>query len=141
MMSLFLKTNLTIPMVLFNRSIHKKKHIGFQPYLLPTAAPPSPFPSSSTRLDQELHQGGGPITNELLKVYSRRPTAPQTARTLEPEVSPDSTNEGTKSSGNPDLPIAVRKRVRKCTQYPLSTHLTYAKLSHEYKVLLQKWTV
>jgi len=39
---------------------------------------------------------------------------------------------------NLDVPIALRKGVRSCTQYPISSYLTYSKVSPKYRDFTSK---
>jgi len=75
-----------------------------------------------------------------LQVYSRRPKAhpeEQQNQSSLPDVGLPENNTEDESTSNDNLdwamPIALRKGVRSCVKYPMSNHLTYAKLSPQYK--------
>ena len=42
------------------------------------------------------------------------------------------------SSSDLDLPIAIRKGVRSCTQHPLHNHLSYVQLSPSFRAFVTK---
>lgn len=44
--------------------------------------------------------------------------------------------DDTQIYNDPDLPIALRKGVRSCTQHPIGNHVSFGKLSQEYKAFI-----
>ena len=75
-------------------------------------------------------------------VYSRRPKTPMQHQESKLLANPYVTNsqeeeeaclEDNGEVNDLDLPIAVRKGVRTCTKHPISNHLTYSKLSNNFK--------
>ena len=73
-------------------------------------------------------------------MYSRCPKVhPKAQQNQSPlpdaSLSKDNTENESTSNDNLDwaMPIALRKGVRSCVKYPMSNHLTYAKLSPQYK--------
>ena len=74
-------------------------------------------------------------------MYSHKPRDPQHTKPSEPPVvsleNKNSSDDRVEHEGNPgdlELPIALRKGVRSCTQDPISNFLGYSKLSPKFKL-------
>ena len=70
-------------------------------------------------------------------VYSRGPKGhqePYHSQPSNPEASPSEDNTTTRMDDLDFVPIALRKGLRSCVKYPISNHLIYTKLSHQFKV-------
>ncbi|KAJ4721161.1 Retrovirus-related Pol polyprotein from transposon TNT 1-94 [Melia azedarach] len=88
---------------------------------------------------QEQQQPSSP---QELKVYSRRQKetihSPKLNQSLEPEKAiPEDTSKFLNSSlDDLDIPIALRKGVRSCTQHPIANFISYKKINHQYKAFI-----
>ncbi|KAK4254159.1 hypothetical protein QN277_020331 [Acacia crassicarpa] len=82
----------------------------------------------------------GGDTNKWGNIYTRRhkegnePQVISTHQESEPEA--DSKETEVTESSDLDLPIAVRKKPRSCTRYPIENHVSYKALSSKYKAFI-----
>ena len=122
---------------------------SLEPSSIIKSAPESCFPTpnsvSNSGGDQVDWIQDHPALNKPLFVYYRRPRDPQSNPTSDPEVgsktestkSVDSLQEAEATSNEEDLlldvPIAIRKGVRSCTQYLIANYVGYSKLSPQFK--------
>ena len=81
-----------------------------------------------------------PPNQQELRVYSRRQRNnqtmnPQHSQEANPMVDPLPLDESGNNHSNTDLdiPIALRKGIRSCTQHPISKFISYSKLSSSFK--------
>ncbi|KAJ4721114.1 Retrovirus-related Pol polyprotein from transposon TNT 1-94 [Melia azedarach] len=88
---------------------------------------------------QEQQQPSSP---QELKAYSRRQKetihSPKLNQSLEPEKEiPEDTSKFLNSSlDDLDIPIALRKGVRSCTQHHIANFISYKKINHQYKAFI-----
>ena len=68
-------------------------------------------------------------------VYTRGPKPPHQCQSLpDPEQHPkDTLSKDNLEQDNLDVPIALRKGVRTCTQHPIANYVNYERLSDQYK--------